>query len=70
MSYRFNLLFHEVVVQFSLVVWFHSLLVLPALGFKEQITDVRSRISVTFDNGEHYTIPHGVHQVAQPVVYR
>ena len=41
MSYRFNLSFHEMVVQFSLAGWFDSFLELPAIGFKERNTDVR-----------------------------
>ena len=43
--HRLNPVFHETVIQFSLAVWFHSLLGLPAVGFKAWHTDVRYRTS-------------------------
>ena len=41
-THHFNHLLHEILIQFSLAVWFHSLPMLPAVGFKayQQYTNI------------------------------
>ena len=43
---------HEMEINFSLEVWFHSFMVFPAVRCKAGHTDVRYSIP-TFDNREH-----------------
>ena len=57
-GYRFNQLFHKMVMHLSLAVWFHSFLVLPAVGFKASQIDVRYRIP-TWQQGAQYNPPWG-----------
>ena len=65
-------IFHEMVqIQFSLAEWFHSFLVLPAVGFKHDIqtsdTENSRQHSNIYQQRELYN-PHGVSQISQPIV--